>query len=162
MLFVCWLIWSIVAMATAEYLLHKYTMHKRFFPKGVLDWVFEEHHIEHHKHDRYDVNVDLPIYYHILISFPLLLTLFLLKEYIGLLAFCIVIIHHSLYWTKLHRASHDLEDNWTKYLPNIKFYKIMRNHHLNHHRYPNRNYGVVYPWTDYVFSTRAPWKGDGF
>ncbi len=158
MWFVYWLIWSIVAMATSEYILHKYTMHKRFFPKGILDSVFELHHIEHHKNNRYDVNVDLPIYYHILISCPLWITLLILKEYDGLIAFFIVISHHSLYWTKLHRASHDLENNWTKYLPNVAFYKTMRDHHLNHHRYPNKNYGVVYPWIDYIFSTKINWN----
>jgi len=157
MIFIYWLVWSIVAMATSEYLIHKYFMHKRFFPKGCLDWIFEEHHIEHHKNDRYDVNVDLPIYFHIIIALPLFVTFILLGEYIGLLAFGSVIIHHSLYWTKLHRASHNLENNWTKYIPSSFFYKSMRNHHLNHHRKPNRNYGVVYPYTDTIFNTKAHW-----
>jgi hypothetical protein len=149
-----WLIWSIITIGVAEYLIHKYTMHRRFFCNKWLGWIFEEHAIEHHKKDRYDINVDLPLYFHFLIGGPLFILLYCVSP-LGFAAFLLVCIHHSVYWSKLHRATHDLEHNWSEWFPSRKFYFNMRNHHLLHHIYPNRNFGVVWPWTDHLFHTKV-------
>ncbi len=149
--FLITLVVSVVVMALAEYVIHRYTMHMRFFPKGTLDFVFEDHHIDHHKFNDYSKNIDLPIYFHLLLSAPIIIALFFLS-YWALFAWLLVIAHHSIFWTKLHRSVHDLESNWTESLP---FYKSMRQHHLSHHDHPNKNFGVVYPVTDMVFGTKV-------
>lgn len=148
-LFVLFCLSCPIMMAFAEYFIHKYVMHKRFFKSKRLAWIFEEHHIEHHKHHRYDINVDLPIYFHLIISSPFLLLLALFYP-IGLIPFVLTLVHHSIYWTKLHRAAHDLEHNWTEKLGN---FERMKQHHLFHHDAPSKNFGVVYPWTDKFFGT---------
>jgi len=148
--FFLWLAWSILAMGAAEYLIHKYTMHKKvwFLPK----WIYQEHAVEHHGKHRYDINVDLPFTNHLVIGSPvfILLGIYSLP---GLLAWTLVTLHHSIYWTKLHRASHDLESNWTEHLPTEPYYIKKRKHHLLHHVHPNKNFGVVYAWNDKLFGT---------
>lgn len=140
-----------VLMALSEYFIHRYVMHKRFFKSKRLAWIFEEHHIEHHKNHRYDINVDLPLHFHLIVSSPFIA--FLIYFYpLGLIPFLITIIHHSIYWTKLHRAAHELEHNWTENLGN---FNRMKEHHLYHHEAPSKNFGVVYPITDKIFRTNG-------
>tara|TARA_R110000824_G_scaffold104833_2_gene248536 strand:- start:890 stop:1321 length:432 start_codon:yes stop_codon:yes gene_type:complete len=134
-------------MGTAEYLIHKYTMHKKiwFLPK----WIYQEHAVEHHGKNRYDINVDLPFINHLIIGSPVFILL-ACYSWAGLIAWTLVTLHHSIYWTSLHRSSHDLEHNWAEKLPN---YKKKRRHHLLHHLNPNKNFGVVYSWVDRFFGT---------
>lgn len=138
-------------MGLAEYFIHKKFMHTRFFKKdGKLDWIFKDHAIEHHKNERYDINIDLPMTFHLIIGAPLLIALFFISK-IGLIIMLLVMLHHSIVWSKIHRLAHDLEDNIFKYYPN---YSKLKEHHLKHHDYPNKNYGVVYTWTDKFFGTK--------
>lgn len=137
-------------MALAERWLHKYVMHRRLFPKGFMDWVFEEHHIEHHKKNRYDINISLPIWYHLILSSPVIIVLYL-YSIPSLIAWLLVITYHSIFWTSLHKSTHDLQSNWTEKLP---WYQSMRQHHLDHHTNPNKNFAVVFPITDTIFGTK--------
>lgn len=141
-----WFVWSQVTMAIAEYLIHKYTMHKKV-PLLPL-WVFADHTIEHHGKQRNDINVDLSFYFHLTLSLPFTILMLYLGEYIGLLALLLTFYAHSHTWTKLHRYIHGLEYNYTRiYLNRI-------DHHLGHHANPKTNFGVVYLWPDLIFGTK--------
>lgn len=148
--FIIWLVISYITMSLAEYIIHKNFMHKRFFPKGVFDAVFEEHAILHHKNERNDLNIDLPLSNHLIIGSPILVGLAALAP-IGMLAWLCIIIYHSYLWTHSHRAIHGLEHNW---LENTNFYRQIKKHHENHHKYPNRNFGVCFQWVDRMFKTK--------
>ena len=57
---------------------------------------------------------------------------------------------HSYVWSKLHRAQHDLEDNWTFRLP---WFAELKRHYLDHHIRPSRNFAAMFLWTDHLFGT---------
>ena len=145
--FSAWLaIWMFV-MAIMEYMIHKHTMHRR--KRWLPDWIWKDHAIEHHKNERNDLNIDLPIYNHLIVGSPLILT----SYFIGLpclLALLSVFVFHSYTWTKLHRGIHDLEQNW---LMKTRYYKKAKIHHELHHKRPGKNFGVVFFFTDSLFRT---------
>ena len=70
---------------------------------------------------------------------------------LALLTWCLV---YPYLWNRMHRAIHDLEENWFRRSGPI--FRFFLNHHLQHHAHARVNYGTVFPWTDYVFRTRAP------
>ncbi len=144
------LILSYLVMSVAEWYIHKHMMHHRFFPRKWFDDVFENHAILHHKHERTDLNIDLPVYYHLVLSSPLIILLFFLSIP-TLLGWLCIIVYHSLLWTHAHRAIHGLEHNW---LEKTEFYKQMKNHHELHHYQPNKNFGVVFFWVDRLMGTK--------
>ena len=146
--FFLWLtIWMLV-MALAEYSIHRWIMHRK--RKWIPNWVFKEHSVEHHGKGRNDINIDLPMYLHLTVGSPLVL----LSFYYGFLSFVtlmLVFMFHSYMWTKLHRAIHDLEDNWTK---KIKYFYKFKLHHELHHKRTGKNFGVVFLFTDILFRTK--------
>jgi hypothetical protein len=148
--FFLWLITFYIFMAVAEYVIHRYSMHKRLFPKGWFDAVFEEHAILHHKHGRNDLNIDLPVRNHVLLSLPLIIALAIYAP-VGLLAWSIIICYHSYLWTKAHRMIHGLEYNW---MAKWGFYHDIREHHEKHHEHPNRNFGVCFFFVDRLMGTK--------
>ena len=64
---------------------------------------------------------------------------------------------YAYLWNRMHRAIHDVEGNWFRRSGPI--FRFFSNHHLQHHAHANVNYGTVFPWTDYLFCTRAPRPG---
>ena len=143
-----WLAVWFMVMALGEYLIHRYTMHKKKW--WLPEWVFHDHAIEHHHLERNDINIDLPLHYHLTIGAPLLL----LASFISFSCFCsllLVFMFHSYTWTKLHRGIHDLEDNWLK---KTSYFKRAKKHHELHHERPGKNFGVVFLWTDRIFGTK--------
>lgn len=141
---------SYLVMSIAEYVIHRYMMHRRFFKSKALSWIFENHHISHHKHEDYTHNIDLPLYYHLLIGFPVFLIL-ALYSWPAFLAFLIVCVYHSLSWTHCHRAIHGLEHNW---LEKTHYYQRRKIHHELHHQNPSKNFAVIFLGTDRIFGTK--------
>jgi sterol desaturase/sphingolipid hydroxylase (fatty acid hydroxylase superfamily) len=47
---------------------------------------------------------------------------------------------------------HKPEDRFFAHWP---AYKFLARHHYLHHRYPNKNFNVVFPLADYVLRTNA-------
>lgn len=148
-----WLVISILLMSIAEYWIHRSLMHKpRLGKTGPLKSVYQDHAVEHHGKHRNDLNIDMPLYNHLTIGSPALILFYLLGGYIAVTCLLSVFVFHSYTWTKLHRAIHSLEDNW---MGRSWFFKYFYNHHVGHHDRPNKNYGVVFIFTDYIFGTKA-------
>jgi hypothetical protein len=126
-------------------------MHRPVLDRIGLRRVFHRHAGVHHRDGRNDLNVDLPLRTHFLWGWPALLAAawFDLAG-AGVLAACFVA--HAVLWTKMHRAIHGLEENWTQAL---WFYGAVRRHHLEHHRRPARNFGAVFFFTDRLFRTAS-------
>ena len=147
--FIWFTAWTLV-MALGEYFIHRYTMHRKI--KILPKWIFEHHAIEHHKNERNDMNIDLPVWNHLIIGSPLIVGAF----FVGLpclLALLSVFVFHSYTWTKIHRGIHNLETNWImKRFP--WYYGCAKKHHELHHHRPGKNFGVVYLFTDYIFRTK--------
>ena len=141
-------IWYLV-MAFAEYLIHKHTMHKR--KRWLPFWIFKHHAIDHHRDDRQDLNIDLPVYMHLMIGSPLIVASYLLFGWVSTVPLLTTFFYHSYVWTHMHRAIHDLENHW---ITKTRYYKRAKKHHLDHHDKPTKNFGVVFLWTDYIFRTK--------
>lgn len=150
--FFLWLIWAYLLMGAAEYLIHKYLMHKRFFRNEKLNWIWFNHAVLHHKKGENHHNVDLSLWNHLIIGSPLLI-LFYFLSIPALAALLCVFAYHSYVWTHAHRAIHGLEQNW---LQKTKFYQKMYEHHIYHHYHPNKNFNVVMLWPsfDKLFHTK--------
>ena len=146
--FSAWLAVWMLFMALMEYLIHRYTMHRKRW--WLPNWVWKDHAIEHHKNERNDLNIDLPLYNHLIVGSPAILA----STFIGLpclLALLTVFAFHSYTWTKIHRGIHELEQNW---LMKTNFYKKAKRHHELHHKRPGKNFGVVFLFTDSLFRTK--------
>lgn len=139
-----------IVMVIGEYWIHKMLMHKPVLARSKwFSWIFTDHAIEHHKNERLDMNIDMPIHHHLIAGSPLLLGSFFLG-WSAIAALLTIFIWHSYFWTKLHRAIHGLEDNW---IGRSWFYPAFRDQHINHHKNPTTNYGVTALWTDRLFGT---------
>lgn len=140
-------VWTLV-MAIMEYMIHKHTMHRR--KMWLPEWIWKDHAVEHHKHERNDLNIDLPIHNHLIVGSPLIVGAY----FVGLpclLALLLVFVFHSYTWTKIHRGIHGLEENW---LMKTKYYERAKEHHELHHHRPGKNFGVVFMFTDHLFRTK--------
>lgn len=157
--FLVWLPLIYLFMALAEYIAHRWFMHK----KTVLtSYEYKTHTVEHHGRK---VNspmypyVDLSIRYHLLYGSPGIAA-FLVGHFVfdrqyalgGLACLLSMFVFHSQVYSKIHRATHELERNWAEHLP---YYERMKQHHLLHHRYPSKNFAVIFLWTDSLFGTKV-------
>jgi sterol desaturase/sphingolipid hydroxylase (fatty acid hydroxylase superfamily) len=129
-----------------EYFAHRWTMHRPGLGKG--SW-WSDHAIEHHKKHRMDINIVLSALTTFFAALPLLLFTFILGKWwiIFVLVFCML---YAQIWSSLHASHHDVGSSWISKLP---LYKIWRQHHLVHHDHPNKNFGTIFIWTDYLFGT---------
>ena len=149
-----WLVMAIVLTSFIEYLAHRFLMHRK--PK-ILYWlydVFQEHAVEHHAKGRTDLNIDMPFKWYYTYGLVFLIPFFAL-DWVGGICLFVVFRCHSYIWTKLHRAFHGLEDNWTK---KTRIYQYLYEHHMNHHRKPNTNFNVVFLWVDALLGTKYRYK----
>jgi hypothetical protein len=146
-----WLLASVAFISLLEYVGHRFFMHRPVLDRFGLRRVFRNHAILHHHGDRNDLNVDLPIMTHFVWGFPILIVIAWI-DIVGAMTLSACYVAHSILWTKLHRAIHGLEHNCTK---RLWFYALIKLHHLEHHRQPRKNFGAVFPFTDYVFGTAA-------
>lgn len=147
------LIWSI-----SEYCIHRWVQHGE--PVGrwkaassrsrfVVN-TFDRHAIKHHKQGRNDVNVDIVITDTLPAVIPIAIPLWFVSPVITI-AFVLFSAPYCYLWTKMHRAFHGIETNWTVETP---FYDSYKSHHELHHQHPTFNFGTVFPWTDYLFGTK--------
>lgn len=146
-----WLAGAVALTALLEYLAHRFFMHRPLLDRFGLRGVFQKHALIHHRDGRNDLNVDLPIRTHFLWGF----TFVGVSGYFEIAGAVIVaasFVGHAVLWTRLHRAIHGLEKNWSQ---SLWIYRAVERHHLEHHRSPTRNFGAVFPFTDYLFFTRS-------
>lgn len=118
----------------------------------LLDNVFVRHSLLHHKDERNDTNIDLEWWFASLMSLPIVGVLYFTLGWIPALVMLLLAIIYSIVWTKMHRAFHDLESGWIRYVPG---YNQALTHHLRHHDKPNKNLGTVFWFSDYLFGTKV-------
>jgi sterol desaturase/sphingolipid hydroxylase (fatty acid hydroxylase superfamily) len=133
----------------AEYGLHRWVMHEK--RRGWLRREYQAHHVEHHGRGRNDLNINAHPHVIFTVASPLLL----ICVWLGWPFAAVIAAFSGTYaaaWSLLHHAHHDLRFGWLHHVPG---YSLWRDHHLSHHERPNRNFGTVFPWTDYIFGTKA-------
>lgn len=153
----CWLLASYVFMSFAEYVAHRWVMHKRL---RWLPGVFEAHTVMHHgrfyQNFEYDrdpaakyINVDMDPGRNLLLGMPVWLPLLMLSAVGGATLVCVIFLH-AIVWTAIHREMHEPAQRWFAWL---WAYRFFRDYHLTHHEHPSANYNVVCPLADFVFRT---------
>ena len=165
MKFLGWIIFSCGIMSFIEHQVHARLMHRRNFlsersPKYKR--VFEAHAIFHHQHyskifhdepvpKGEDQEIQMTVHKAPIKGLPvaLILACFSWK---GALAFTGVITAHHWIWNKIHLEMHKPEQKKFSKWP---IYRFLARYHWLHHKYPGRNFNVVFPFADYVLGTVA-------
>ncbi len=137
-MFIGYIIILLITLMIGEYIAHKYLMHAKLFR---LEKRYQEHHIEHHSKNRMDINIDLWPFAQLILFSPIIAGIWYYNWIWGA-TFIGMLLGHSLLWSMLHRSYHNLGFRWIKYV--FPFYNTWRQHHLNHHLSPNKNYGAVF------------------
>ncbi len=159
-----WLFASCVLMSFLEFFIHRYLMHKRVLPQRVYNHVpglgtlFRNHAVLHHTHyykvfnheedpvgRKISIRLDLWI---ALVGGALVWALtYPLSPVIGP-AFASVLLLHHLAWNCIHAEMHNPKPRW---FGRTRFFRFFAHYHWMHHRYPGKNYNVVFPCADFVF-----------
>jgi hypothetical protein len=145
-----------------EWTLHRNIMHK----KTWISYPFELHAMIHHKLFSYDetfhATSDKALAH---VTFTprdyILLLLFNLPVFAGLelllgapimLGATIAVLGYLCAFDLVHWAFHVPKG---RFFENFGPYRWLKQHHLLHHRYQNRNLNVVFPLADFVMGTRV-------
>lgn len=147
---VAWSAWCLAALAAAEYLAHKYLMHRPRPLRGL----FGRHAVQHHAGGRNEKPlIDLSPAWALAYTAPLWGLLALDGAHVPAAVVASHAAGYAVLWTGLHRAMHDVGGAWAARLP---IYPALHRHHLGHHRHPGRNFGAVFgPALDLLFGTLA-------
>lgn len=159
------LIFSILLMGFIEHQFHAKFMHRRnFLSKRSAKYkrVFEAHAIFHHgtyskvfsdepvpKGE--DEEIQLTVRKAPIKAFPFALLMSLVYWPAGLIFIGVVVYHHWV-WNKIHLEMHKPED---KFFSKWPLYKFVWRYHWLHHKYPEKNFNVVFPIFDFVLGTLA-------
>lgn len=160
-----WLVFSCILMSFIEHQVHVQLMHRRnFFSDRSAKYkrVFEAHAIKHHGHyskifsdepvpEGEDEEIRLTVQSAPMKSIPAA-ALIALFSWQGAVIFVCVITFHHWAWNKIHLEMHKPEQRGFSKWP---IYKFLSRYHWLHHRYPNTNFNVVFPFADYVLRTVA-------
>jgi hypothetical protein len=158
-----WFVFSCLLMSFVEHQVHKRLMHRKNFLSTRLTSfkrMFEAHALVHHKHyseifsdepvaPGEDKEIRLTVRKAPIKAIPIA-ALVALVSWQGAAAFVAAMTLHHWAWNKLHLEMHKPEQ---KVFSTWPVYKFLARHHCLHHRYPNRNFNVVFPLADYVLGT---------
>jgi hypothetical protein len=156
-----WFIFSCILMSFIEHQVHSKLMHKRSLPR--FNKTFEAHAITHHR-DHYgeifsdapvpvgeDKEIRLTVRKAPIKALPVVL-LIAPFSWQGAIIFVITATLHHWIWNKIHLEMHKPEQ---RYFSRWPVYKFLARYHWLHHKYPNKNFNVVFPFADYLLGTNA-------
>jgi hypothetical protein len=158
-----WFVVLAVLMSFIEHQIHRSLMHRKNMLSGRLPAfkkVFEHHAILHHRH-YHKIFHDEPVPHgqdrHLRLSmkegFLEALPISVLMTTIswqGAMTFVMVVCLHHCIWNQIHMEMHKPEQ---RFFSHWSAYKFLARYHYLHHRYPHRNFNVVFPLADYVLGT---------
>jgi hypothetical protein len=147
-------------MSFIEHQVHSRLMHKASI--AAFKRTFEAHAIVHHKHyskifsdepvaPGEDKEIRLTVHKAPIKSLPVT-ALIALISWPGALVFVATVTLHHWLWNKIHLEMHKPEQRGFSRWP---VYKFLARYHWLHHRYPDKNFNVVFPLADYVLGTSA-------
>lgn len=160
-----WLVLTCILMSFVEHFIHSRLMHRRNFLStrtASFRRMFEAHTLVHHRHysrifsddpvpPGEDREIRLTVRKAPIKAIPIA-ALIALVSWHGAVMFVAVMTFHHWAWNKIHLEMHKPEQRRFSTWP---VYKFLARHHCLHHRYPNRNFNVVFPLADYVLGTRV-------
>lgn len=160
-----WFVFSGILMSFIEHQVHSRLMHRRNFLSGRsagFKRIFEGHAIVHHQHYSKifcdepvgvgeDKEIRLTVRKAPIKALPIALIIALVS-WPGAIAFLITVTFHHWVWNQIHLEMHKPEQRIFSSWP---IYQFLARHHYLHHRYPDRNFNVVFPFADYVLGTNV-------
>lgn len=160
-----WVVFSCVLMSFIEHQVHSQLMHRRnFLSERNKNYkrIFEAHAITHHGHyskifsddpvpPGEDKEIRLTVRKAPIKSLPVTLPLAIVS-WQGALVFAVVMTLHHWIWNKVHLEMHKPE---RRLFSRWRIYQFLARYHYLHHRYPDKNFNVVFPLADFVFGTVA-------
>lgn len=160
-----WLVFCVILMSFAEHQIHRTLMHRRNFLSdrfAAFKKTFEHHAIIHHGHysaefcdepvaPGKDRHIRLSMEEGFIESLPFAALIALVSIQGAITMVAVVQLHHFL-WNIFHLEMHKPEKRFFSEWP---IYKFLCRHHYLHHKYPNKNFNVVFPFADYVLGTNA-------
>ena len=163
--FIGWLVFSCILMSFIEHQVHSQLMHKRnFLSKRNLKYqrTFEAHAIFHHGHyskifadepvpKGEDQEIQLTVRKAPMKALPFALVIAPFSWQCALIFIGVVTFHHWA-WNKIHLEMHKPEQKGFSKWP---LYRFLARYHWLHHKYPNKNFNVVFPFADYVLGTNV-------
>lgn len=155
-----WILFCCILMSFIEHQVHARIMHRRSIER--FRKAFEAHAIFHHKHyseifsdepvpDGEDKEIRLTTRKAPMKALPFAAIISLVSWQCGLVFIGVVVFHHWA-WNKIHLEMHKPEQRGFSRWP---IYQFLARYHWLHHRYPNKNFNVVFPFADYVLGTCA-------
>ena len=166
-----WILTSCVVMSFVEHQIHAQLMHKKnFLSQRSAKYlrVFEAHALDHHKHYQTiftdepvapgeDKEIRLTVRKAPIKALPFAVVIALFSWQCALTFLAVVTLHHWI-WNKIHLEMHKPEHRG---FSNWPIYKFLARYHCLHHRHPDKNFNVVFPFADYVLGTSVkPTAGD--
>ncbi len=155
-----WFVASCVFMSLAEWTAHRYMMHRHFLKLSFMNVIYQKHAILHHRkfykkfNEESDVvgrwiNIKLDYWMGWLVGAPLFIGLWLASPTGAIIFFSVVNLHHFL-WNVFHTEMHIPKNGW---LSRTLVYRMLARYHWMHHKYPGKNYNVVFPLFDFLMGT---------
>jgi hypothetical protein len=162
---VLWFIFSCILMSFIEHQVHSKLMHRSNFLSGrtkAFKHIFEAHAITHHGHytkifsdqpvpPGEDKEIRLTVRKGAIKALPFA-AIIALVSWQGAAIFVATVVFHHWVWNQIHLEMHKPEHKGFTTWP---IYKFLARYHWLHHRYPNKNFNVVFPFADYVLGTTA-------
>lgn len=160
-----WFFAACILMSFIEHQVHSRLMHKQNWLSlrtAAFEKTFKAHAVVHHKHyskifsdepvpPGEDREIRMNPGKGMLKAIPIAVVLSLLSWKLALLFVPVVGLHHWI-WNKIHLEMHKPEkrsfSNWAAY-------KFLARYHCLHHRYPDKNFNVVFPFADYILGTHV-------
>lgn len=162
---IAWFIFSCLLMSFIEHQVHSKFMHKRnIFSSRFSSFTKMLHHHAVLHHGTYrdifsdqplpkgqDKGIRLSVREGLVETMPITLVIALVSLP-GAFIFSAVVCMHHIMWNQIHLEMHKPEGrrfrSWAAY-------EFLARHHFMHHKYPNKNFNVVFPFADYVLRTNA-------
>jgi hypothetical protein len=158
-----WFIFSCILVSFIEHQVHSKLMHKKNFLSGhtnAFKRVFEAHAITHHGYyakifsdepvaPGEDKEIRLTVHKAPIKTLPFTL-LIALVSWQGAAVFVATVLFHHWAWNKIHLEMHKPEQ---RTFSNWPIYKFLARYHWLHHKYPDKNFNVVFPFADYILGT---------
>jgi hypothetical protein len=156
-----WFIFSCILVSFIEHQVHKRLMHKVSIQ--AFRHTFEAHAITHHKvhyakvfsdeplPPGEDTEIRLTVLKAPLKVLPVAIVIALFS-WVGAVVFLLTMVLHHWVWNKVHLEMHKPEQ---RLFSNWPMYRLLARHHWLHHRYPGRNFNVVFPLADFILGTAA-------
>jgi hypothetical protein len=156
-----WFALSCILMSFIEHQVHSQLMHKRSLER--FKKTFEAHAITHHRDHYGTVFVDEPVAPGEdkeirltvrkapikAIPFALVISLVSIP---GAIVFVFTATLHHWIWNKIHLEMHKPEQRLFSQWP---AYKMLACYHYLHHKHPNKNFNVVFPFADFILGTHV-------